>query len=159
MIRTLPVTLMSLLFALALAGRPMTASADAVDDDPYRYGMPGLMGFIHNWNTEAGAFLSSAAAKPEMACSAEQRELVRRGQSMVSDLVGSGVYAPDNLQPAHQHATEGLLRAVEGMKSAGEDCSGGTVAEGLKRFQRGRFRYELYAGAITRYIDRTPLGF
>lgn len=158
MIRKLPVTLFALLFGLTLALRPVVASADMADEDPYRYGMPGLMAFVDNWNVEVGAFMSSVAAKPEMACSSEQQELVRRGQSMVADLVGSGVYAPDGLQTIHVNATDGLQRAVNGLKIVGEDCTGGAVAEGLKRFQRGRSRYELFAGAITRYIDRTPLG-
>lgn len=159
MIHKLPITLFALLFGLSLALRPMVASADAADEDPYRYGMPGLMEFIGNWNGEVGAFLGSVAAKPELACSAEQQELVRRGQSMVNDLVGSGVYAPEGLVAAHQLATDGLRRAVDGLKFVGQDCSGGALAAGLKQFQRGKFRYELYAGALTRYIDRTPLGF
>lgn len=156
--RKLSITLLALMFALVLAVRPTAAFADAAEDDPYRYGMPDLMGFVRNWNGDVGAFLNSAVAKPEMVCSAEQRELVGRGQSMVDDLVGSGVYAPDGLQQAHKNATEGLQRAVDGLRSISADCSGGKVAEGLKRFQRGKFRYELYAGALTRYIERTPLG-
>ena len=159
MFRKLPITLFALIFGLTLALRPVIASADQADEDPYRYGMPGLMAFVEGWNTEVGAFMSSVAAKPEMACSAEQQELVHRGQSMVADLVGTGVYAPAGLQTIHANATDGLQRAVNGLKILGEDCSGGSVAEGLKRFQRGKTRYELFAGAITRYIDRTALGF
>ena len=159
MIRKLPVTLLALLFAVTLVARPTTAFAATAEEDPYRYGMPDLMGFISNWNVEVGAFLSSAVAKPEMACGAEQRELVGRGQSMVDDLVGTGTYAPDGLKSAHLSATEGLQRAVDGLKSVSEDCSGGALAQGLKRFQHGRFRYELYSGPIMRHINQAPLGF
>lgn len=153
-------TLATLLFALAFAfvTRPQQAWADMADEDPYRYGMPDLMVFIDGWNAETAAFLNSVNAKPELACSAAQRELVFRGQSMVNDLVGTGHWAPANLHSIHENAAQGLQRAVDGLTLAGQDCSGGALAQGQQRFQRGVFRYELYGAAIDRYLKGQTLG-
>lgn len=153
-------TLSTLVFALAFAfiAQPQQAWADMADEDPYRYGMPDLMGFIATWNAESTAFLNSVEAKPELACSAAQRELVLRGQSMVDDLVGTGHWAPANLQSIHNSAAQGLQRSVEGLVLVGQDCSGGALDQGQQRFQRGLFRYELYGAAIERYLKGQTLG-
>jgi len=148
------------LLALALLGRPISAFAqdDDIIVDPYRYGMPGLMEVIVDWEQEADSLLDSATVKPELVCSGEQVELVKRGQSMVDDFVGTGTYAPQNLSQYHGRAVQGLQAAVNGLSAAGAYCDGSALATGNRQFEAGRFRYQLYSGAIERYLNGVTFG-
>jgi hypothetical protein len=140
--------------AAAFFGIASPASADT-DDQALRYreSMGYFLPVIDAWNNELDADLAAVAVKPELACSTDYAELLRRGGYILDDLRGSALSAPSPVAAANLRAADALQRVALGAALIGEACDGATFAEGLAEIEIGQAIYGDEALTIRHFVD------
>lgn len=109
----------TLVASVLLAGAfALTTGAAAASPNDYRVGMPSLIHDTQVWVQDVEMTLDAALAKPELACDAHASELVRRGESIAADLVGTGTYAPAALAASHGAMTSSLVAMTDAVETA-----------------------------------------
>lgn len=114
----------------------------AASPKEYRAGMVELVPEANAWVAELETTLGAAMSKPELACGAQMAELALRGDSLVSDLEGTGRNVPAALASQHEQMTGAVQVMSQAAGSACGDAAGavGTVAGQRDGYNRAMFR-------------------
>ncbi len=151
------VVLIIVLAVGALIGATRVASANPVRE--YRDVMQAFVPDIRSWSAETNGLIEAAVAKPELGCSAQLADLVKRGQHTSLDLAGTTQLAPRALKSAHQQVTA----AVAELAAAGENACGNEVLaaaraeQAVRKLNLGLARIQQFLGGPRGTPETTTL--